>query len=478
MMNNIKKIRFLASILGAVTLLTAATAGANGFYIQEMTASGMAQAGATVAAGGNPSTQFTNAANLAYSQGFWIEAGLTTYIPVSYYQNPVTGQKTWADDSPQFVPSVFASYKVNDWLAVGIAEFTSFGLAINWPRDWEGNHKIISSSMQTFTINPNIAFGPFKGFSIALGFDAMYGNFEIQKALTLGLNPASATGPNLVNLQGEAWGFGANIGLMYQPIDWVRIGVSYRTGIKIESDEGYADFDVSEPWAARFRDQRFGMEINLPHTVFMGVRFWPTKGLSLELDAQWIQWSVWDRLDFNLADGIELGPEAKQMTLSETSNYKDAWQVRLGGEYKFFNNHFAFRFGFLWDQNPATSQYLSPMLPDSERVMPTIGFGTEWYGFFVDIAYMPVFTLKRTVTWEDDMNDFPGTYQNITHDVTISLGYHFDVVGGKARIPVYGEEEQAAEDSALGQDYADNTATTETPQPAAATSEPLPANEE
>lgn len=458
-------VRVLAVILAAAATLTSAAAGANGFYIQEMTASGLGQANATVAAGSSPANQYTNAANLVYLNGFWIEGGFSTFIPVGNYVNPVTGAVTNFDDSPQFVPGIFASYKINDWLAVGIAEFTNFGLSISWPQDWEGNHKIISSSMQTFTINPNIAFGPFKGFSIALGFDAMYGNFEIQKALTLGLNPAAATGPNLINLSGEAWGFGANIGLMYQPVDWFRIGISYRTGIKISADSGYVDFDVSEPWAARFKDQRFSADINLPHIVFLGARFWPTKGLSIELDAQWIQWSCWDKLTFNLSEGIPLGPDSNQMTLAETSNYKDAWQIRLGGEYKFYNNHFTARLGFLWDQNPATSQYLSPMLPDSERIMPTFGFGTEWAGFFIDVAYMPVFVLERTVTWEDDLNEFPATYHNLTHVVNLSIGYHFDVVGGKVKIPTYGPDEIAAEEAALNDVAAAEPEPAPEPQP-------------
>lgn len=435
------RIRILSVVLAAAMSMTSIGASANGFYIQEMTAPGLGQAGAMVAAGQGPANQYWNAANLAYSKGFWFEAGLTTFIPISWYRNDVTGVKTYASDAPQPVPAVFASYRINDWLTVGIAEFTNFGLAINWPQDWEGNHKIISSSMQTFTINPNIAFGPFKGFSIGVGFDAMYGNFKIKKALTLGLDDRPGNPLNLINLSGEAWGFGANIGLMYQPVKWVRIGASYRTAIKIAADSGYVDFDVSEPWAARFKDQRFSAEINLPHIVFLGVRFFPIKGFSIELDAQWIQWSTWDTLKFKLSEGIALGPTGRQNELSEVSKYHDAWQVRIGGEYKFFKNHFAVRAGFLWDQNPASAQYLSPMLPDSNRVMPCISFGTEWAGFFIDVAYMPVFTLQRTVTWEGDGNNFPGTYKNITHDLTVSLGYHFDVVKGKARIPKYSDRD-------------------------------------
>jgi long-chain fatty acid transport protein len=436
-----RTIQILAVALGAAAVMMSSVAMANGFYIQEMSASGLAQAGATVAAGADASNQYANAANLSYTKGFWIEAGATVFLPYSSYTNPVTGDVTKASSAPQYVPFFFASYKINDWLAVGVAEFTNFGLAINWPEDWEGNHKIISSSMQTFTINPNISFGPFKGFSIAVGFDAMYGNFKIKKALTLGLSQASTSPISTINLSGEAWGFGANIGLMYQPTEWVRIGAAYRSGIKISANNGSVDFqDIPVAWSNTFRDQKFKANINLPHVVFMGIRFWPTKNLSIELDAQWVQWSTWDKLTFNLSEGL-----AGNKELHETSNYRDAWQLRLGGEYKFYKNHFVVRAGFLWDQNPASSQYLNPMLPDSERVMPCIGFGTEWAGFFVDIAYMPVFTLKRTVTWADDQNDFPGTYESVIHDITLTLGYHFDVVKGKVKIPTYGELESPAD---------------------------------
>ena len=146
--------RFLAFALVAAACLASPQARANGFYIQEMTASGLAQANATIAAGANPSSQYTNAANLSYLKGFWFEAGLTAYVPVGSYENPVTGEKTSYSSAVQPVPCAFASYRINDWLAVGLAEFTNFGLAIEWPDKWEGNHKVIKSSIQTFTLAP------------------------------------------------------------------------------------------------------------------------------------------------------------------------------------------------------------------------------------------------------------------------------------------------------------------------------------
>jgi long-chain fatty acid transport protein len=410
----------------------ARSALANGFFIQEMSAAGMGQAGALVAAGERASTQFQNAANLAVIPGFNVELTGTIYFPTGWYESP-RGDRTSPSSTPIFVPYFFASYKINDWLAVGLAEFTDFGLSIGWPENWEGRHVAIESGIQSFTLNPNVAFGPFRGLSFAVGFNAKYAAVNIRRGLTLGQDPPGSTAANTVEIGGDAWGFGANVGLLYQPVDWVRLGVAYRSGMRISARGGKMDFDVNKAWASRFPDQTFDIDIDLPHVLFAGVRFWPMKNLSMELDVQWVQWSAYDNLEFRLDKGLVLGPDAVQKTMIERKDYKDAFQVRLGGEYKFYNDHFALRMGFLWDQNPAPEHTVDPTLPDSERLIPTISFGTQWSGFFVDVGYMPVFGLKRKVRAESG-NPFPGTYQMITHDLSITVGYHFDPKRRKASV--------------------------------------------
>jgi long-chain fatty acid transport protein len=417
-----------ATILGlaaaAILALGAAPARANGFYIQEMSAAGMGQAGAVVAAGGRPSTQFANAANLSFTTGGSVELTGTTYFLHGNYQNPL-GQKTYTEIPPVFVPYFFGSYRVNDWLAVGLAEFTAFGLKMAWPEDWEGRTLAIQSALTTFTINPNLSFGPFKGFAVAVGFNAMQGSFQIVQGLNLGQAGPGDPAKNTVDLRGSAWGYGVNVGLMYQPAAWVRMGVAYRSGITIKANDGTVDFDVSRAFASRFPDQRFKGSLSLPHVVFGGVRFWPRKDLSLELDAQWVQWSSYNRLKFDLSKGLVLGPGARQMSLEQTKSWNDAVQVRIGLEWVGLNDHLAVRAGFLWDQNPVPDSTVDPSLPDSERLMPCISLGTQWSGFYVDVAYMPVFGLKRTARISDGA-PMGGTYTNLSHDFTFTVGYHWD----------------------------------------------------
>ncbi|HOU53965.1 MAG TPA: outer membrane protein transport protein [Myxococcota bacterium] len=414
----------IAGLTGFLLVLAPSLASANGFYIQEMSAAGTGQAGALAAAGGRPATQFQNAANLSFSRGLQLEFTGTTYFISGTYENP-QGQKTKNATPPIFVPYFFASYKVNDWLAVGIGEFTAFGLKSVWPSDWEGRTIAIESGLETFTINPNLSFGPIHGFAIAVGFNAVHGSFRVLQGLNLGQPAPGDTAANTVDLRGAAWGYGVNMGVSYQPAPWVRLGLAWRSGVRISTSNGTVDFDVGKAFQGQFPDQHFRGKLDLPNLVMGGVRFWPRKDLSLELDAQWVQWSSYDRLDFQLSEGIIVGPGQRQMSLTTEKRWKDTVQLRLGMEWVGLDEHLAVRAGFLWDQNPVPDSTVDPSLPDNHRLMPCISLGTKWSGFYLDLAYMPVFNLPRKAKVSDGA-PMGGTFRNTTHDIIFTLGYHWD----------------------------------------------------
>lgn len=413
-------------------LMQPTPAQANAFFIQEMSADGMAQGNAVVAAGSKPSNMFQNAANLVYLDGLWLEATATVYIPVGSFEN-VKGERTDLPSTPILVPAFFASYKINDWVAVGFGTFVDFGLSIAWPEDWEGRHLVTSAGMNSFTLNPNVAFGPFKGFSVAAGFNAKWGAVEIKRALTLGTSPlGDESAQNRVHLGGDAWGFGGNLGVMYQPVWWVRMGAQYRSAIHMNLSGGRADFDTSTPFAGQFQDQRFDAAITLPHLFAVGVRFWPLRTLSLEVDAWYTGWSSYDELEFKFKPGLKLGPgeNAYAPAQVEKKNFRDAPQIRFGIEWK-AHEFVDLRAGFNFDGGVIPDETLDPMLPDNHRLNTSVGIGLNYAGAFLDLAYMLVYTLPRDVRNVPE-NPLPGKYNWMVHDVSISVGYHHDFLGGKA----------------------------------------------
>lgn len=425
MMSKVKYIIVIIALaLGFVGVFNPTKAFANAFFIQEMSGSGMAQGGAVVAGAGSPASMFQNAANITFLDGLHLELTGTMYIPDAKYKNP-QGEVTKASDTPIITPHFFSSYKINDWVAVGLGVFVDFGLAVEWPDDWEGDHIVQYAGMTSFTINPNVSFGPFKGFAVAVGFDAKWGSIDIKRKMTLGLKPLSEESvTNQLHLGGSAWGFGANIGLMYQPVDWVRIGAAYRSAIKVSLDNGKADFDVIEPFGERFPDQNFKSSITLPHLISMGARFWPHETFSIELDLWVTMWSSYDKLTFDFEKGLEAGPDKRIYQQTEIKDFKDFIQVRLGAEW-WVHEMVALRTGIMLDGGVIPDETLDPMLPDNHRINWSVGAGVNYKGFTFDAAYMLVYMLQRDVS-NVASNPLPGTYNWIVHDVTLSIGYQYD----------------------------------------------------
>ncbi len=446
----------------ALLFLAPQSAFANAFFIQEMSGDGMAQGGAVIAAGAKPSNMFQNAANLSFLEDLHFEIVATTYFPAGYFEDP-QGNRTNVKADPIVTPHFFASWKVNDWLAVGIAEFIDFGLAMKWPKGWYGDHITRESGLTSVTINPNISFGPFKGFAVAVGFDAKYGQVSVKRGFTTGRDVYGFDSvDNQINLLGDAWGFGGNLGLMYQPAKWVRMGASYRSAIVMDLENGKADFDVAPPLAAMFPDQKFKASITLPHLVNFGVRFWPVEEFSIELDIWGTMWSSYDKLKFDFDQGLkqDANPANDVKSQEEIKNYRDFIQVRLGAEW-WFIEHFALRAGIMLDGDVTDEKYLDPMLPDGHRINSCIGFGTEWYGFHADIAYMLVYLLPRN-TMNVEGNPLPGKYNFYTHDLTVSIGYKFD--------PFFRDKKEQPQ-----QDTDSNEDEEQLPPP---TEEPMPQGEE
>ncbi len=418
--------------LSALALWMPSTAHANAFFIQEMSGDGMAQGSAVVAAGSKPSNMFQNAANISFLEGLDLEFASTLYIGKGYFET-AAGDRTYLDNPVLYVPHIFASYKVNDWLAIGLGGFIDFGLSVKWPDEWVGSHLVQFAGMQSFTINPNISFGPFKGFAFAIGFDAKYGSVEIKRRLTTGLPSPIDDSKSQIHLAGDTWGYGANIGVMYQPADWVRLGLGYRSMLKMAMKGGKAHFDVPVAFADNFPDQKFDATINLPHLLSGGIRFWPVENASIELDVWGTFWSSYDDLKFTFDQGLGLGPNARAKTQIEKQNFRDYIQVRLGSEW-WAHEYFALRLGIMLDGGVVPDETVNPMLPDNHRINGCIGIGTKYKGFYLDVAYMLVWMLERDVS-DVKENPLPGKYHWIVHDVSFSIGYHHDFLAAKEPDP-------------------------------------------
>jgi long-chain fatty acid transport protein len=391
------------ALVGLVgVLLVPGTASANGFFLWEVSPRSVAQGGAAVAEGAEPATLLYNSAGMARLDGLQLQANLYTYIASNSWEDPNTGEKADADLGVFPIPSLFATYKPLDWLALGVGGYSTFGLSLGWPDRWKGSYITQKSSLRSYSVQPALALGPFEGVSVGAGLTITRGSVKLERGLLLGNDYGTST------IGGVDTGYAPNFSLFYEATDWLRVGGQYRHKTEMILDPGKIDFEVPAAYQQQLKDQNLKTSITLPAMAQLGARVLPAKDLEIEFDAFLIMWNTYDELAFEFED-----PTINQ---TQKTDWHDAWEWRIGGQYSM--DKLALRAGFIWDSTPIPDETLDPLLPDNHRLIPSVGAGYDFGMVRADAAYQFVYLLPREVN--EPENKFPAKYGAIVH--TIALG--------------------------------------------------------
>jgi long-chain fatty acid transport protein len=395
-----KRLLFVLSFI-----LIPAIVFANGFFLYEVSPSSIAQGGATIAAGNEPASVFTNPASITRLDGLNFSLNLNMYLSDSEFTGEKSGKTTSAETGFFPTPSFFATYKAHKLVSVGLGTYAAYGLGISWPDKWEGYSLVKSSELQSYSVQPSIAIGPFYGFSAGFGFDIVFGAVTVQKGIPFGDGVFAK-----MKLGGTTVGYGNNVGIFYEPAKFIRVGAHYRSQVIMKLENGKVDFDdVPAPFSANLKDQKVKTGLILPQFAGIGVRVTPIEDLEIELDANEVYWSSYKRLTFEFEDA--------SLNQTQEKKWEDAPQFRLGAKYNY--KKWDIMAGLILDVSPIPDETLDPMLPDYYRLDYCIGAGYSFGQFHISVSYMLVNVLERTV--KADKNPFPGTYDAVVH--SFALGF-------------------------------------------------------
>ena len=268
------RIKILSTLASGIFALAFATpAFASGYLLYEASPSGMAQGGAMMADGSEASALFYNPAGLARLKGFNGQLAFTGYYAGNVsFRSSTTGVKESADPGFFALPTAFASYKANDWLTLGVGGYSAYGLGAKWPTGWSGYSQVKEATLASYQIQPTLAFGPWKGVSFAAGVDILFGSVDITRGI-----PITDGKFGEARIAGGAAAIGFNAGVFYEPNEWVRLGATFRSPVKIKLNDGAADFTVPKAFEESFRDQRVTTSLTTPAMAGLGARFTPAR---------------------------------------------------------------------------------------------------------------------------------------------------------------------------------------------------------
>ena len=127
-----KKILFLAACV-----LAAATTYAGGYRVSVQGQRALAMGHTGVAVVNSAELAFFNPSGLVYLENkLTVSAGVSGVFSDVIWQNESTGQYA-ETDNPMGTPFYLgASYKVKDWLSIGLSVTSPFGSTVKWEKDW------------------------------------------------------------------------------------------------------------------------------------------------------------------------------------------------------------------------------------------------------------------------------------------------------------------------------------------------------
>lgn len=407
-----------------LVLLATQLSFAAGFGIYEWSARGNALGGATVGRADDPSAVATNPAGITQLDGVQVLGGFTAIHPVL----DVKADGKWYSsdkDSLWIPPHFFATWKVNDHYTIGLGTFSRFGLGSVFDDDWGGRYNSYEAIIESMSINPNVAVKVTDNFSAAFGVEAMYLNFsKKQKFNVVKFSPVIPDGD--LHLEADGWGYGFNMGLHYQPCDYAKIGLSYRSPVTMKVT-GDADFDTPDMIkayvpAGKFTDTSASGTVTLPDSFSFGVAVYPYEKLSVEVGAVYTLWSKYDELKINYGDPVL--PTATPTQSIQAKNWEDVWRFNIGVEYAALD-WLDLRAGYVFDQSPVQDDTIDYMVPANDRHLFNGGLGFHWDNWMVDVNYTYLMIMDRDIDGRDDgVRD--GEIDNAdAHMVGLSVGYKF-----------------------------------------------------
>ena len=426
------KSKLVAVCIATAIMGTAGISGAAGFKIAEQGAKSMGMANAFAAQADDPSALAFNPAGIAFQKGTQIQIGSTTIlVPQTDFEGTTklsgTTVATETANRDIFIaPTVYLTTTLENLpLSFGLGINSFHPLAKRWDDSSEFRDSIQSISIKPINFQPTVAyrFDDLK-LSVAGGFDVTYAQVSLQKMAYTQL-PASLGGTyaelGTLGADATAVGYGYNFGIKWKPLANLSFGAAYRSEIKLSLD-GDANYLAT---TATGRNAALGLgnkikttattDITLPDAVTLGVAWKPIEPLTLEFDVERTGWGSYKQLELKFNT-----PLAAFNNKADPKNWNDVWAYRFGAQYA-VTPKLDLRAGYAYDTSPAPNETVGPELPDADRHNFSIGSGLHNEFGSVDMAYMWVHWVDRSVNNTKEA----GIFKSDAHLFSISVTYKF-----------------------------------------------------
>lgn len=396
----------------ALFVLATAVTYAGGYRVSLQGQRALAMGHTGVAVVNSAELGFFNPSGLVYLENrLNVSAGVSAVFSDVVWQNSGFGEQA-RTDSPVGTPFyLYASYKMNDWLALGLSVYTPYGSTVNWEDDWAGSHLVNNIDLQAIYIQPVASIKLSEYLSIGGGPIFVTGGVNFNRNLNRTLSDIEGNRANVtVDATGvSSWGWSGS--MMFSPSERFRVGFNYRSEIILEAEGGDAIFsNIPNSPLTPFQNTTFNASLPLPAEVSVGLSYQFLDKWLFAFDINETLWSVYNSLDIDFSDPNI--PDSENLR-----NYKDSSVYRFGLQYD-ANELFTLRAGYYFDESPVQEGYFAPETPRNDSQGFTGGISLNITDkFTIDASFLYIRFAEVDASYDYYFEDnvavpFGGTYKS------------------------------------------------------------------
>jgi long-chain fatty acid transport protein len=400
--------------LGLGTLaLNTAHAGGISLYEVGTADVGLAAAGYAARAQ-DASTVFTNPAGMTRLVGNQVTFGAQALhgdVGFSIGQGTTAALGDGAGGNPVgWLPGggVFYSHSVSSDFKVGLAVTGNFGSKVKYDEGWVGRYRAKEGTLLGMSVLPSAAWRVNENLSVGASLNAMFGKFDNKVAVN---NITGSDGE--LSLDDKVWGFGANLGLLYELNQGTRFGITYNSAVDLDF-RAQAQWDGLAPGLRTLLASRGLLDANvdLGVTVPQGVN----AGFFHQVDPRWavlgsIGWQRWSKFG-----EVEVGVDSNNpVGLTTRLDFKDTWHVSGGVQHR-WSDSWLINGGIAYDSGFQDKDNVALALPANAAWRFGIGLQKEE---------------SKSFNWGLSFEYLYGgsLHTNVSGSVPVALGGRGDVVG-------------------------------------------------
>jgi long-chain fatty acid transport protein len=337
---------------------TVAPARAGGLYLNELSTTSQANAGAGRGAWApDASAALHNPAAMTRLEDHGLATGFSAVFGNIHFDPDSTSPSGNGSGGNQaefaVLPSLNYVHKISDRVRFGLSTSAEAGAGLDPNNSWAGRFEVTNLSLTVLTISPTLAIEVTDWLSIGGGPTASYAklDWDLRVAPLVPLGPERRV--ELDDL--DDWEASGRIGLLLTPVENLSISIYYnsKTDFKLRGD-------VSVPAGL---SANLKTDLPFPQLVEVSASWQVNEKLALLGTFNWEDWSDADNLD------LTLGPAR----IAASTGFKDTYKIGVGANYLVAED-WLLQTGLMYDTSALDNSSRTTALPIDRQIRFAFGF--------------------------------------------------------------------------------------------------------